>query len=417
MNIRCLGNTELTFDYYNADLSQTQKFNDDFCKFILETAPQEIIDKIELLKDFNCPERLRPHKILLYGPSGSGKTTLAQVIAQEINRSFVVINAGLLGNEYKNSAVQNLRRSIEPYLTIPSVIIIDEIDCIVKQSKNEKDPDQETPKQVWEMIDVCAQFPNVLLIAISNDIKGMPEPLQTRFAGDTIEVPLADSGEIRKQTIFFHLRDAVYWENDCYFDHLASKTSNFSFRELEKLVNNAMAISYLRKCAPCMVTKDDFEVAYRNMVKSRTMLGKWSWSDYEKPLQYGLQIAGLAISITSLITSLRSSWLSQIISEETLKHQKDTSRESINLQKDSIELQKKSYQQAEDLAKKNINSSEKIAQSSNQVARENMQASVQIANAQARNQGPGIMDAINWGITTAQNQPKSLHELAARKGY
>lgn len=297
----------------------TGTFPSEFCSFILEAAPQEIKDKMRLLKDPYCPTWLVPKKILLYGPSGSGKTTLAQVIAQEIDRPFIYISAGLLGNEYKNSVAQNLRRAIEPYKDKLCVVIIDEIDCILKKATNDKDLDQHTPKQVWEIIDLCTKLPNVLVIGITNDVRGMDEPLQTRFAGDTVEVPLLNSLEMRKKTILFHLQAFVYELNDSYITSLANKTKKFSHRELEKLVIAAMTSAYLNKKLVPIVGKDDFEKAYKQIEKSRSLLNKINWADYEKHLQYGIQIAGLVVNIASLITNWRISWLNYLTTQKNHK--------------------------------------------------------------------------------------------------
>lgn len=296
--------------------TKTGTFSSEFCSFILEAAPQEVKDKVALLKDPYCPSWLIPKKILLYGPSGSGKTTLAQVIAQEIDRPFIYISAGLLGNEYKNSVAQNLRRAIEPYKDTLCVVIIDEIDCILKKATNDKDLDQHTPKQVWEIIDLCAKLPNVLVIGITNDVRGMDEPLQTRFAGDTVEVPLLNSLEMRKKTILFHLQAFVYELNDSYITSLAKKTKKFSHRELEKLVISAMTSAYLNKKLVPIVGKDDFEKAYKQIEKSRSLLNKINWADYEKHLQYGIQIAGLVVNIASLVTNWRMSWLNYLATQK-----------------------------------------------------------------------------------------------------
>lgn len=299
--------------------NKTVTFSSEFCSFILEAAPQEVKDKVALLKDPYCPSWLIPKKILLYGPSGSGKTTLAQVIAQELDRPFIYISAGLLGNEYKNSVAQNLRRAIEPYKDKLCVVIIDEIDCILKKATNDKDLDQHTPKQVWEIIDLCAKLPNVLVIGITNDVRGMDEPLQTRFAGDTVEVPLLNSLEMRKKTILFHLQAFVSDLNDSYVTSLAKKTKKFSHRELEKLVIAAMTSAYLNKKLVPIVCKDDFEKAYKQMEKSRSLLNKINWADYEKHLQYGLQIAGLVVNIASLVSNWRMSWLNYLATQKNHK--------------------------------------------------------------------------------------------------
>ena len=257
------------------------QLSDAFCQFVLEAAPQEIKNKIALLKDEYCPAMLKPHRLLLFGPSGSGKTTLAKVIAHEIARPVIFINAGLLGNEYQNSVAQNLRRAIEPYMFLPCVVIIDEIDCIIKQSKNEKNADFDTPKQVWELFDICQNYPNLILIGITNDLRGMPAPLQTRFAGDTIEIPLVESNEIRKKTILFHIKNSFFECDENAINGLCKKTKKFSHRELEKMVTAAMAIAYLRDSKDRYVDYEDFNQAYKQIEKSRSLLNKINWSDYE----------------------------------------------------------------------------------------------------------------------------------------
>ena len=305
-------------------------FDPDFCDFILETAPDEILDRIRIIRNPFCPRRVKPRRLLLHGPSGSGKTTLAQVFAIAIGKPCILINAGLLGNEFVNSTAANLRRAIEPYLHQPCVIIIDEIDCIIKQSTNEKDPEQRTPKQVWEILDMCAQLDNIFLIGITNEVNGLPEPLQTRFAGDTIEVPLINSQEMRKKTIVFHLRGTPYQCDEHFLQSLAKKTSSLSNRELEKLVLTAISLTYLRDF-PHYVTQEDFETALQKIQKSRSLLKKWSWSDYEKPLQYTLQIAGLVVNIASLIMSTKNAWDSMALQQKGMQQSEDQANRALGV--------------------------------------------------------------------------------------
>ncbi len=286
---------------------KTEIFTLQFCNLILDTAPQEILDKISIIRNPLCPQRVKPKRLLLYGPSGSGKTTLAQVFAGSIGKPYIVINAGLLGNEYINSVSANLRSAIEPYLNQSCVIIIDEIDYIIKQSENEKDPEQKIPKQIWEILDMCSYYDNIFLIGITNEVNGMPEPLQTRFAGDTVEIPLNTSPEIRKKIILFHLLETAFDCDDAYLYSLAKKTKSLSNRELEKMVHIAISRSYLRGF-PHIVETDDFEHAFKQITQSRSILKQWSWKDYEKPLQYTLQIASLFVNVASLIMSTKNAW-------------------------------------------------------------------------------------------------------------
>ena len=285
----------------------TDIFTEQFCNLILDTAPQEIIDKISIIRNPLCPRRVKPKRLLLYGPSGSGKTTLAQVFAGAIGMPYIIINAGLLGNEYVNSVSSNLRRAIEPFFGQSCVIIIDEIDCIIKQSENEKDPEQKTPKQVWEILDMCSYYNNIFLIGITNEINGLPEPLQTRFAGDIVEIPLNTTPEIRKKIMLFHLNEIPFEADDSYMDSLAKKTKSLSNRELEKMIHIAISRSYLRGF-PQIVETDDFEHAFNQISQSRSTLKKWRWKDYEKPFQYTLQIASLFVNFASLVMATKNAW-------------------------------------------------------------------------------------------------------------
>lgn len=294
---------QITFSMYPPE------FPEEFCQFVLKIAPQEIKDLVTLLNNPFAPREIKPKRILLYGPSGSGKTTLAQVIAILLQMPYKLINAGLLGNEFVNSTAANLQRAIEPYLNgLPTVIIIDEIDCILKQPKNEKDPEHRTPKQIWETLDVCASYDNIIVIGITNDISGMPEALQTRFAGDLFEVPLLNSVEQRKKIIKFYLRNVRHSCTDHYVNMLAKRTKHFSTRELQKLVFLARSVPFRKvESFPDTVTPKEFEIAFKQMEKNRSLLKQWSWSDYEKPLQYGLQVAGILVNVASIICSWNSS--------------------------------------------------------------------------------------------------------------
>ena len=384
-----------------------KQFSEDFCQFILETAPEEINNRLVLIRDPFCPLRIKPRRMLLYGPSGSGKTTLAQVIAQELNLPYIFINGGLLGNEYKNSAAQNLRRAIEPFLYLPCIVIIDEIDCILKQSKNEKDPDLDVPKQIWEILDICLQHPNIILIGITNDVKGMAEPLQTRFAGDTIEIPLATTNEVIKKIILFHLKDFPHECSESYLDKFSKQIGKYSYREVEKVVMQASAQSYLRNRSNPLLIAEDLNKASEQVEKSRLLLKQWSWADYEKPLQFGTQIAGLALTAVGIIISWKMASKAYLLSEEAMKCQQDTGEKSLGMQSVGIELQKISIVQAEQLAKGGIKSSEGIAAKANEIQNgwSQIQAN-QAREANARENMRVFQNFIGYG-TEGANQTSS----------
>jgi ABC-type dipeptide/oligopeptide/nickel transport system ATPase component len=271
----------------------------EFCDFILLSAPKEIVDKIKLMANPICPAELKPKRIILVGPSGSGKTTLAQVMGYLSFRPVVFINAGMLGNEFKNSAVQNLRRVVEPYVN--------------------KNPDADLPKQVWEMFDICAQFPGITLIGITNDISGMPDPLKTRLAGDIIEVPMIDSLERRKEIFDYYLNKITHECDENEVSSIARKTKKLSHRELEKVVIEAYAGAFLRNQIYPKIKIEDLEKAFEKIQKSRKLLNQINWKKYEKPFQYGIQISGVLVSCIGIAVSTYMAALSLKVSMDSYK--------------------------------------------------------------------------------------------------
>lgn len=297
-------------NFFDASLTQ------EFCEFILSTAPREIVEKIKLMTNPFCPVEIRPKRIILVGPSGSGKTTIAQVIGLLSFRPVVYINAGMLGNEFKNSAAQNLRRAIEPYIHTSCVVILDEIDCLLKQSQHDRNPDADLPKQIWEIFDICSQFPNITLICITNDISGMPEPLKTRLAGDIIEVPLIDSLEHRKAILEFHLNQTPHTCDDVALNSIVQTTKALSHRELAKIIKEAYAGAFLRDQMLPKIKIDDLEKAFQKVQKNRKLLNKINWKDYEKHFQYGIQISGVFVSCIGVAAATYMAALSLKVSKD-----------------------------------------------------------------------------------------------------
>ena len=121
------------------------------------------------------------------GPTGVGKTTLAQVIAEELGVECVVIDAALLANEYANSAVNNFARAIAPYIDRPCVIVLDEIDAILK-AFGTNNPEQKLPQQIWQILDRLEEMPHILVVGTTNSIQEIDAQLRSRLQDNVIEV-------------------------------------------------------------------------------------------------------------------------------------------------------------------------------------------------------------------------------------
>ena len=82
-----------------------------------------------------------PKGILLYGPPGTGKTMLARAFAAESGATFIAAEGNQFSQKYRGdgkSLVHRLFAIARRYA--PSVIFIDEIDCIAAARKGNEDP-------------------------------------------------------------------------------------------------------------------------------------------------------------------------------------------------------------------------------------------------------------------------------------
>lgn len=239
------------------------QFSAEFCKLILNSAPDIIREKLWVLKNSKDPQCLQGRKFLFYGPSGSGKTTLAQVMAQDLGRPLLYINAGKLANEYANSASSNFRRIIDEQLQYNSVLVIDEMDCIMGE-QNKNSPDINTPAQVWATLDDLHKvFPHVLIIGITNKIEKLPDPVRTRFSQLTLKIVSNENVSLRKQIFMHYLEGVIHECDEKFLITAAKKTSKISIRELVHVITEAKEISIARNANPHVITKKDVEEAIK----------------------------------------------------------------------------------------------------------------------------------------------------------
>lgn len=241
-------------------ISPTKRFSDSFRKAILDAAPQRLKELVEELKDSRFYQKSKVRKMLLYGPTGSGKTTIVQAIAEETGRQFIPVNTGLLGNEYKNSETQTFQKLIEQAALRPSILFIDESDVVFKSAEHGQDKDLSL--KILKFLDNIAQYPNIFVFGATNNIKGMSKPLQNRFVNEMFEVPLINSVEGKRKAVLMHLNEHVHNCNIEYVNALALRCHHFSNRDLEKLVDEAHRIAFLRKAAPFIITQADLEESF-----------------------------------------------------------------------------------------------------------------------------------------------------------
>ncbi len=184
-----------------------------FCNQVFSSAPEEIQQEINHLQDPQLGKYdLYRHLMLLEGPPGSGKSSLAKAIGKRLGIPIYLVPAGLVGNEYQNSGVQQLRGIIDYVIksdkgvstaaaqfnqgkdkraVLPTkLLIFEEMDALTRDHKHEKNEGPKVAKQFCTELDRMESYhPEIFSILITNYLKKMPKELKDRLLGLRVNMP------------------------------------------------------------------------------------------------------------------------------------------------------------------------------------------------------------------------------------
>lgn len=191
-----------------------------------------------------------PKGILLYGEPGTGKTLLAKALANELGFHFLCIKSSELLSKWFGESEKNIHQIFKKAReSSPSIIFLDEIDCIMKTRGKHQDSsdvqDRITSQLLIEM-DGVQEMRDVIVMGATNRIHLIDEAVLRSGRFDIkIEVGKPDC-EAREDIFRIHL-DGRPLEPDFCFKELGNVSTGLSGADI-KHVCDVAALRVAKQC-------------------------------------------------------------------------------------------------------------------------------------------------------------------------
>uniref|UniRef100_A0A7S0L4E8 AAA+ ATPase domain-containing protein n=1 Tax=Coccolithus braarudii TaxID=221442 RepID=A0A7S0L4E8_9EUKA len=185
-----------------------------------------------------------PKGILLHGPPGTGKTMLARAIASESKCTFLSLNPARLFSKWYGES----NKYAEAYFSLahkmaPSIIFIDEIDCLFPCSKKGGGGEHEATAvlraqllTLWDGLLSAGAGVYVVVIAATNR-PAMVDPAVLRRLPLTFKVDMPTVSS--RQAVLDCLLRGEDLASDIDTEKLAMETEGYSGSDLEQLCRTA----------------------------------------------------------------------------------------------------------------------------------------------------------------------------------
>ena len=113
---------------------------------------------------------------MIHGRPGTGKTFIARALANETKIPFYPVTAGAVKHQSKKGELKSLQEVFDlASETAPSVVFIDELDSFIEQTFRGRN--DVLVNQLLTLMDGFYQHKDVMVIAATNDIRGIPNSL------------------------------------------------------------------------------------------------------------------------------------------------------------------------------------------------------------------------------------------------
>ena len=210
----------------------------------VEEAKSEVKEVIDFLRDPAKYQKLGgnlPKGILLIGPPGTGKTMLARAIAGEANANFFSASGSDFNEVYVGVGAKRIRDLFaQARKSKPSIIFIDEIDCLGKSRKQDQNGElQQTNNALLTEMDGFDSSEGVIVVAATNRPEDLDEALLRPGRFDRkVHVPLPDQ-KGRRAILQSHSKKAPITAVEHALNILAQTTPGMSGADLANVINEA----------------------------------------------------------------------------------------------------------------------------------------------------------------------------------
>jgi len=196
----------------------------------VEKSVRELVEeqhRADLLRSYGLEPR---HRVLLAGPPGNGKTSLAEVIADELNASFLVVRYEAIIGSYLGETAQRIGQVFEHARSRQCVLFFDEFDVVGKE-RGDIHETGEIKRVVSSLLLQVDALPSyVVVVTASNHPELLDRAVWRRFQL-RLELPMPRQGQVEEW--FRRFQDRTGHSLGLSPRSLAQSLKGLSFAEIE----------------------------------------------------------------------------------------------------------------------------------------------------------------------------------------